>query len=369
MTLPDAILRLRPHDPRLYQIATLASLLVYGLIWLDFEITPARAALMLATVLVTQAVCDHLSADRTRPADGFKTCSAGLSGPRWAALKGPPYGFDTGCRNGPTQVNVRSALISGLSLCLLLRTNRPELAVLAAVLTITGKFLLRFRGKHVFNPTNGGLVAMLLLTDQVWVSPGQWGSAAFFAFLMACLGSVVVKRASRSDVTYAFIAFYCALLFGRSLYLGEPLSIPVHRLESGALLLFTFFMISDPKTTPDSRAGRVLFAALVAFGAWYVQFRMFRTNGLLWSLAACSASVPLIDWLMPGNRYTWVSHQPAAAVVNAFKGAVYETAVLRRSGGVSRRLVGAGGARLLRLLRRQGRHENLQQGIAGRAGS
>ena len=44
-------------------------------------------------------------------------------------------------------------------------------------------------------------------------------------------------------------------------------------------------MISDPKTTPDSRAGRLLFAALVAAGAWYVQFRLFRTNGLLWSLA------------------------------------------------------------------------------------
>ena len=55
-----------------------------------------------------------------------------------------------------------------------------------------------------YNFTNGGLVAMLLLTDQVWVSPGQWGSVAVFAFLMACLGSIVVNRASRSDVTFAF---------------------------------------------------------------------------------------------------------------------------------------------------------------------
>jgi Na+-transporting NADH:ubiquinone oxidoreductase subunit NqrB len=275
MTLPDAIDRLRPRDPRLYQIVTLAALLLYGLIWLDFEITAARAAAVLAAALVTQAVCDRLTARRL-----------------------------------PAAVNVRSALISGLSLCLLLRTNRPALAILAAMLTIAGKFLVRFRGKHLFNPTNGALVAMLLLTDQVWVSPGQWGSAAFFTFLMVCVGGVVVNRASRSDVTYAFIVFYCGLLFGRSLYVGEPFAIPVHRLESGALLLFTFFMISDPKTTPDSRAGRVLFAALVAFGAWYVQFRMFRTNGLLWSLAACSLSVPLINRLFPGDRYIW-SSQPA----------------------------------------------------------
>jgi hypothetical protein len=54
----------------------------------------------------------------------------------------------------------------------------------------------------------------------------------------------------------------------------------------------------------------VLFAGLVAFGAWYVQFRMFRTNGLLWSLAAGSLLVPLIDRLFRGDRYVW-SAQPA----------------------------------------------------------
>ena len=257
-------------DPRVYQIGTLSSLLIYGMGWLEFDITLPRVGLLLATVLATQWAGDRLTRS--------------------------PVSFHS---------SARSALISGLSLCLLVRTNHAELAILAAFVTIAGKFLLRVNGKHVFNPTNGGLVAMLLLTNQVWVSPGQWGTAAFFAFLMACAGSLVVNRATRSDVTYAFIACYCALVFGRSFYLGEPMAIPLHRLQSGALLLFTFFMISDPKTTPDSRAGRVLFAALVAFGAWYIQFRLFRTNGLLWSLAACSTIVPIIDRLLPGARYAW----------------------------------------------------------------
>jgi enediyne biosynthesis protein E5 len=279
-------------DPRLYQIAMLSSLLVYGMGWLEFDITVGRAALLLGTALATQAACDRIE---RRPA------------------------------------NIRSALISGLSLCLLLRTNRIEVAVAAAVVTIAAKFIIRFRGKHIFNPTNGGIVAVMLVTDGAWVSPGQWGSVAFFAFLMACLGGIVVNRASRSDVTFAFITCYCALLFGRSLYLGEPMTIPLHRLQSGALLLFTFFMISDPKTTPDSRAGRVLFAALVAFGGWYVQFRLFRTNGLLWSLALFSVAVPLIDRLLPGNRYSWTQHKEHG----------HETTDLRDSAGGNRRLVGA----------------------------
>ena len=271
-------------DPRLYQIGTLASLLVYGMGWLDFDITVGRVALLIGTVLAAQWACDRV------------------------AHVAQPF-----------HLSARSALISGLSLCLLLRTNRAELAVAAAVVAIASKFLIRVGGKHVFNPTDGGIVAMLVLTNQVWVSPGQWGAAATFAFLMACAGSLVVTRAARSDVTYAFAFFYCALLFGRSLYLGEPLTIPLHRLQSGALLLFTFFMISDPKTTPDSRAGRVLFAALVAFGAWYVQFRLLRTNGLLWSLAACSTLVPLIDRIAPGARYVWVTRRAPRSPIPALR--------------------------------------------------
>jgi Na+-transporting NADH:ubiquinone oxidoreductase subunit NqrB len=271
------------RDPRLYQIGTLASLLVYGIGWLDFDITPARVVLFLTTVLATQCVCDRLVGGR------------------------------------PFRSTAPSALISGLSLCLLLRTNRADLAAFAAIIAIAGKFLIRIGGKHVFNPTNSGIVFMLLLSDEVWVSPGQWGAAASLAFLLACAGSLVVNRAARSDVTCAFIACYCALLFGRSLYLGEPLTIPLHRLESGALLLFAFFMISDPKTTPDSRIGRVLFAALVAFGAWYVQFRLFRTNGLLWSLAACSILVPVIDRLVPGSRYAWVAARPTSTPTPALR--------------------------------------------------
>lgn len=292
-------------DPRLYQNAVLASLLAYGMARLDFDITVARACLLLLTAVGAQLFCDRLT---RRPA------------------------------------NVRSALISGLSLCLLLRTNYTALAIVAAVVTIASKFLIRVRGKHIFNPTNGGLVAMLLLTHQMWVSPGQWGSMAFFAFLMACLGGLVVNRASRSDVTCAFIVSYCVLLFGRSFYLGEPWTIPLHRLESGALLLFTFFMISDPKTTPDSRAGRVLFAVLVAFGGWYVQFRLFRTNGLLWSLAAFSLAVPLIDRLLPGARYAWTSNKEQRDD---------ETSRVLRGIGVCTGLVGATAPQLLRLLRRE----------------
>jgi Na+-transporting NADH:ubiquinone oxidoreductase subunit NqrB len=266
--LPPTRTSMFPRDPRYYQIVSLSLLLIYGTARLNFDVSAGRVVTILATVLSVQFLAIRL-------------CDLPVFDPK-------------------------SALISGLSLCLLLRTNFPALAIAGAVAAVGGKFLLRVRGKHLFNPTNFALVLLLICApDHAWVSPAQWGSVAFFGFLMLCVGGMVVHRAARGDVVLAFLGCYLGLVFGRSLWLGEPMAIPLHRLQSGSLLLFAFFMISDPKTTPDSRMGRVFFGVLVAFGAAWIQFRLFRTNGLLWSLGACSLLVPVLDLLLPGKRYRW----------------------------------------------------------------
>lgn len=254
------------HDPRLYQIASLGILLLYGLCWLGFDLSIWQIGITIGTALLTQYV-----------------------GTGFAKL---PF-FDP-----------KSALISSLSLCLLLRTPDLTVAALAAFIAIGSKFLFRWKDKHFFNPTNLAL-AVVLGTGFGWISPGQWGQVAWLTFLIACLGSLVVTHAARADVTLAFLTFYVGLLFVRALRLGDPLTIPLHQIKSGALLIFAFFMISDPKTTPDSRIGRIVYALLVSLAALYVQFGLFRPNGLLWGLIACAPLVPLIDHLLPGSRYHW----------------------------------------------------------------
>ena len=253
-------------DPRLYQIASLSTLLLYGLIWLHFDVSVLQIAITIGTALLTQ-----------------------YAGTRFYRLPS----FDP-----------RSPLISALSLCLLLRTNDVAVAALASLIAIGSKFFFRWKDKHVFNPTNLALVVMIG-SGIGWISPGQWGQVAWFGFLVACLGSLVITRAARADVTLSFLAFYMGLLTARALWLGDPLTIPLHQIESGTLLIFSFFMITDPKTTPDSRAGRIIFALLTALAALYVQFGLFRPNGPLWGLIACAALVPLLDHLLPATRYNW----------------------------------------------------------------
>ena len=264
--MPPTTKRSSSSDPRHYQIAVLVGLLIYGALALDLEVDPLIAAIVLGAALGAQAACSRLLFLR----------------------------FD-----------YRSPLITGLSLCLLLRTDSFGVAALVGVLAIASKFVIRWRGKHVFNPSALGIVAAILLSDRAWISPGQWGSVAFFGFVVAGLGMLVVHRAERSDIPFAFLLWWGAIVLGRAAWLGDPLAIPMHQLQNGALLLFAFFMISDPKTTPDSRAGRILFAGVVAVGAGLVQFGLYRSNGPIYSLVALAPLVPLIDRLLPAGRYQW----------------------------------------------------------------
>ena len=253
-------------DPRHFQIATLATLLALHLLRFDLGASPLQAAVTIAAALTVQLACVRLSGG----------------------------GFDW-----------RSPLITGLSLSLLLRTPVPGLWVAAAFLAIGSKFLLRWRGKHLFNPATFAIAGLLALSPAVWVSPGQWGSPVWLGVLLVCCAALVLQRAERADIALAFLGAYAALLALRAWLLGDPAAIPLHQLQSGALLLFAFFMITDPRSTPDSRGGRILFAVAVAGLAYALQFRWQLRPGLFYALAAMSPLTPLIDRLLPAPRFAW----------------------------------------------------------------
>ena len=254
-------------DARHYQIAALATLLTYNLGWLDFGARPLNSACAIAASLLTQIVCSRLA--------------------------GVP-------------IDLRSPLITGLSLSLLLRADEPWVHALAGVIAIGSKFVLRIDGKHIWNPAGFAIVVLLFaVPGHVWISPGSWGSAVWFAALLVFFAILVLGAARRSDIAIFFLGTHAALLLARALWLGDPLAIPLHQLQSGSLLIFTFFMISDPRTSPDSRLGRFIFAASVALLAHYMAFFMQMRPALYVALIALAPFVLLIDRILPAQRFAW----------------------------------------------------------------
>jgi Na+-transporting NADH:ubiquinone oxidoreductase subunit NqrB len=274
MPLLEGVWRHIRADARHAQIGALASLLAINFVTIDFGATPSTSVLALASCLLTQAVASR--------------------------CLGIPFDW-------------RSPTITGLSLSLLLRAQPPWFFALAGVLAIASKFLLRFHGKHLFNPAGFAIVILLLANAGVWISPGQWGAELWFATLAVLLAIVVLQAARRADIAIFFLTSHAALLGARALWLGDPLAIPLHQMQSGSLLIFAFFMISDPRTSPSSRWGRFAFAFAVAALAHYLAFFVQIRPALYFALIALSPLTLAIDRVFPAPGFAWRNPEPEGA--------------------------------------------------------
>lgn len=253
-------------DARLFQSLGQGTILAVGLIVLGFEITPAQILVALGVCLAAQWLGSMLIA--------------------------APFDW-------------RSAFITGFSLSLLMRAEGLWPMAFAAAVAIGSKFMLRLHGKHVFNPANAGIVAALLLTDSAWTSTGQWASTLWFALFIAGLGAVVAHRARRLDVPVVFLGTYGLFVLGRAAWLGDPLTIPLMHLQNGALILFAFFMISDPKTTPNGLKARTAFTAGAAALAYLLVYHFYIPDGMFYALAAACIVRPLIEVFDLAPRHEW----------------------------------------------------------------
>jgi len=267
--MPTLVIPRIARDPRIIQIVAQTTLLLLVTVWLDFGPSIPQVATLIGAALA---------------------CEAARAGWRGEAL------------------NWKSALSSALSLSLLLRAANPLLWIAAAALAIGSKSLIRTGGKHLFNPSAFAIVALLPTTGQVWVSPGQWGTAIWLIAIVGTLGALVLTRVARLDIAIAFLTGFLTLLLCRAWYLGDPWAIPLHQMQSGGLLIFALFMLTDPRSTPDSRTGRLIFATAIAVVAHALLFRWQIREGVLYALVAVSCFTPVLDRLFPGQSFAWPRH-------------------------------------------------------------
>lgn len=158
-----------------------------------------------------------------------------------------------------------SAYITGISVGILLRSPAFWPYALCSALSITSKYALRVRGRHIWNPSNFGICAMLILASQAVAGLSiQWGNNLASLLVIWGLGSVIVWRAKRFHVTFTYVVCFIALSFLRAHITGDPWQSEVSPITGPMYQLFIFFMITDPKTTVRSRLGRCIVAAVIA---------------------------------------------------------------------------------------------------------
>jgi Na+-transporting NADH:ubiquinone oxidoreductase subunit NqrB len=200
----------------------------------------------------------------------------------------------------------RSALITTLGLSLLLKANHLPTFALAGAVAIASKYAFQFRKKHFFNPANIGIVVAILLTGDAWVSPGQWGHNAVLCFGFVALGAMVTHKVGRWDTSAVFLGLFGALTFCYDvLYKGWTPDVWAHKMCSGSLLLFAFFMITDPRAIPDRRLARVIWASIVAVAVFIVSTQFYVHTAVIWVLFVASPLTPLFDYLLPAPRFQW----------------------------------------------------------------
>jgi enediyne biosynthesis protein E5 len=281
-------------DARYFQIIFQSIFLCYGIFFLHWHNESWLYFTYFITGLIVQFVCEYFLGKRE-------------------------IHFLQRLKNG-----IPSVLISSFGLSLLLKTNLWWVAVLAASVSILSKYILRVNGKHIFNPSALGIVVAVLFTGSAWISPGQWGSGAVLMFGVFCFGFIVTTRVQKLDVSLAFLGTFASLIFLRQIiYLGWPMDHFIQSVSTGSLLLFSFFMITDPKTIPNHRLARILWCVAIAAISFYLTAFKFINGAPILVLVFAQPIVPLLDKFFKARKFEWTRSKPYTPEENYFLRVIY----------------------------------------------
>ena len=161
--------------------------------------------------------------------------------------------------------HLSSAYISGISVGILLRSPAFWPYALCSALAITSKYVLRVKNRHIWNPSNFGICAMLFLASEfVTTLSIQWGNNLWAMLVIWALGSAIIWRVRRFHICAVYVLSFLLFAFLRTWITGEPWQSEISPITGPEYQLFIFFMITDPKTTVRSRRGQMLVAFAVA---------------------------------------------------------------------------------------------------------
>jgi hypothetical protein len=227
-----------------------------------------------------------------------------------------------------------SALLTGNGVAFILRVPGTEhgdwwslrgawIFAATAAVSLLSKHLIRLRGRHVFNPSNFGLVLCFLVLGSGRAEPLDFWWAPMSAWLALALAIIVAGGFAilwRLRLLEIAVSFWLAFAAGIGVLAvsGHAMTARWHLgpitgghfwwvlLSSPEILVFLFFMITDPKTVPDGRMARRVFAAAVGVVAALLiapQTTEFASKvALLGALVLVCAARPVIEILLATTR-------------------------------------------------------------------
>src|SRR6202023_1148008 len=161
--------------------------------------------------------------------------------------------------------NIASAYIPGISVGILIRSPAYWPYAVCSIVSITSKYVLRVKGRHIWNPSNFGISVMLFLAAETVATLSiQWGNYLLPMLVIWALGSVIIWRLRRFHITGIYVASFIAFAFLRSWMTGSPWQSEIAPITGPMSQLFIFFMITDPKTTVRSKKWQCIVVFLVA---------------------------------------------------------------------------------------------------------
>jgi enediyne biosynthesis protein E5 len=161
--------------------------------------------------------------------------------------------------------NLASAYITGISVGILVRSPAFWPYAICAIVSIMSKYVLRVKGRHIWNPSNFGISVLLFLAPETVASLSiQWGNYLLPMVVIWVLGSVIIWRVRRFHITVTYVLCFVIFAFLRSFITGSPWQSEIAPLTGPMYQLFIFFMITDPKTTVRSKSWQCVVVAIVA---------------------------------------------------------------------------------------------------------
>jgi Na+-translocating ferredoxin:NAD+ oxidoreductase RnfD subunit len=193
-----------------------------------------------------------------------------------------------------------SAYITGISVGILIRSPEFWPYALTSAIAITSKYVIRWRGRHLWNPSNFAICAMLLIaSESIATLSVQWGNTIWPMLVVWALGAFITWRVKRFHITATYVVSFVVLAGVRTLITGHPFLAEVAPITGPMYQLFIFFMITDPKTTVKSKLGQCIVAFCVALAE--MAFRLAQNvDAPYYALTVVGPIAMIIDiWMSP----------------------------------------------------------------------